>query len=108
MATTDLHARTSSPFLELLHDQIRNEFTASQQYIAIAVYFDDADLPQLAKRFYAQAVEERNHAMMIIRYLIDKNVAITIPGSTPWLPNSPTRAHPSRSRSNKKSASPIK
>ena len=80
MATTDLHARTSSPFLELLHDQIRNEFTASQQYIAIAVYFDDADLPQLAKRFYAQAVEERNHAMMIIRYLIDKNVAITIPG----------------------------
>ncbi|WP_078290762.1 ferritin [Mycobacterium sp. D16R24] len=83
MATTDLHARASSPFLELLRDQIRNEFTASQQYIAIAVYYDDADLPQLAKRFYAQAVEERNHAMMIIRYLIDKNVAISIPGVDP-------------------------
>ncbi|WP_078311392.1 MULTISPECIES: ferritin [unclassified Mycobacterium] len=83
MATTDLHARASSPFLELLRDQIRNEFTASQQYVAIAVYYDDADLPQLAKRFYAQAVEERNHAMMIIRYLIDKNVAISIPGVDP-------------------------
>ncbi|NGX05770.1 bacterioferritin [Mycobacteroides franklinii] len=83
MATTDPHARASSPFLELLHDQIRNEFTASQQYIAIAVYYDDADLPQLAKRFYAQAVEERTHAMMIIRYLIDKNVAVTIPGVDP-------------------------
>ncbi|MEC4869281.1 ferritin [Mycobacteroides chelonae] len=80
MATTDLHARASSPFLELLRDQIGNEFTASQQYIAIAVYYDDADLPQLAKRFYAQAVEERNHAMMIIRYLIDKNVDVSIPG----------------------------
>ena len=80
MATTDLHARASSPFLELLRDQIGNEFTASQQYIAIAVYYDDADLPQLAKRFYAQAVEERNHALLIIRYLIDKNVDVSIPG----------------------------
>ncbi|MGH3724693.1 MAG: ferritin [Mycobacterium sp.] len=83
MATTDLHARASSPFLDLLRDQIRHEFTASQQYIAIAVYYDDADLPQLATRFYAQAGEERTHAMMIIRYLIDKNVAVAIPGIDP-------------------------
>lgn len=102
MATTDLHARTSSPFLELLHDQIRNEFTASQQYIAIAVYFDDADLPQLAKRFYAQAVEERNHAMMIIRYLIDKNVAITIPGVDAVVTEfADARAHRPRTRTRK-------
>lgn len=36
--------------------------------IATAVWFDNADLPQLAKHFYAQAVEERNHALMIVQY----------------------------------------
>ncbi|MFT8181251.1 ferritin, partial [Mycobacteroides chelonae] len=66
-------------FNALLHDQIGHEFTASQQYIAIAAYFDDADLPQLAAHFYKQAVEERNHAMMIVRYLIDRRVSVEIP-----------------------------
>ncbi len=36
---------------ELLQEQIRSEFTASQQYIAVAVQFEGADLPQLAKHF---------------------------------------------------------
>ena len=35
-----------SKFHILLTDQVRNEFTASQQYLAIAVHCDDADLPQ--------------------------------------------------------------
>src|SRR6476661_5000175 len=67
-------------FHGLLHDQIRNEFAASQQYIAIAVHFDGADLPQLAGLFYRQAVEERNHAMMMVRYLLDRGVDVEIPG----------------------------
>jgi ferritin len=67
-------------FHALLHDQIGHEFTASQQYIALATYFDDADLPQLASHFYRQAVEERNHALMIVRYLIDRQVRVEIPG----------------------------
>jgi ferritin len=66
----------------LLNDQIRTEFTAAQQYIAIAVHFDAADLPQLAKHFYAQALEERNHAMMLV-YLIDRDVEVEIPGTDP-------------------------
>ncbi|MBB2770306.1 ferritin [Mycolicibacterium monacense] len=67
-------------FHGLLQEQIRSEFTAAQQYIAIAVYFDGADLPQLAKHFYGQSVEERNHAMMLVQYLIDRDVEIEIPG----------------------------
>ena len=62
----------------------RTRFAANspppQQYIAIAVYFDGADLPQLAKHFYAQAVEERNHAMMLVQYLLDRDVDVEIPG----------------------------
>lgn len=41
-------------FHALLQDQIFNEFTSAQQYIAIAVYFDGSDLPQLAKHFTAK------------------------------------------------------
>jgi bacterioferritin B len=70
----------SPAFEGLLIEQVGNEFTAAQQYIAVAVYFDGQDLPQLAKRFYRQALEERNHAMMIVRYLLDKNVPVAIPG----------------------------
>jgi ferritin len=69
-----------SKFHSLLHDQIRHEFNAEHQYIAIAVWFDNADLPQLAKRFYAQAVEERNHAMMIVKYFLDRDLSIDISG----------------------------
>lgn len=67
-------------FHHLLQEQIRSEFTASQQYIAMAVHFDGADLPQLAKHFYAQAVEERNHAMMLVQYLLDRDVEVEISG----------------------------
>lgn len=67
-------------FAEALNEQIANEFGASQQYIAIAVWYDDETLPQLAAHFYRQAVEERNHAMMITKFLLDAQLAVAIPG----------------------------
>lgn len=70
---------SDTKFTALLQEQIRNEFDAAQQYLAIAVYFDGSDLPQLAKHFYRQAVEERNHAMMLVQYLIDRDVEVEIP-----------------------------
>ena len=68
-----------SAFTERLNDQLANEFAASQQYIAVAVWYDDETLPLLAKHFYRQAVEERNHAMIIVQYLLDAQAPITIP-----------------------------
>ncbi|MBP3035060.1 ferritin [Arthrobacter sp. zg-ZUI100] len=67
-------------FTKLLEAQIGNEFNASQQYIAMAVYFDGEDLPQLARHFYAQSVEERNHAMMLVQYMLDRDLPVQIPG----------------------------
>ena len=67
-------------FHSLLQEQVRHEFTASQQYIALAVWFDGQDLPQLAKHFYKQSLEERNHAMMIVQYLLDNDIQPPIPG----------------------------
>ena len=67
-------------FPNALNDQIGREMAASQQYVAIAVYYDAETLPQLAQHFYRQAVEERNHAMMIVQYLLDAGEEVRIPG----------------------------
>jgi bacterioferritin B len=66
-------------FVEALNEQIAHEFGASQQYVAIAVYYDSETLPQLAAHFYRQAVEERNHAMMIVQYLLDSDAKVLVP-----------------------------
>ena len=70
-------------FPQALNEQIGREFAASQQYVAIAVYYDSETLPQLAAHFYRQAVEERNHAMIIVQYLLDSDEQVAIPGVEP-------------------------
>jgi ferritin len=70
---------SQSPFVSALNEQIAYEFGASQQYIAIAVHYDDETLPRLSAFFYRQAVEERNHAMMMVQYLLDAGEPVTIP-----------------------------
>jgi ferritin len=67
-------------FPEALNEHIAREFAASQQYIAIAVHYDAENLPQLAAHFYRQAVEERNHAMMMVQYLLDADEDVVTPG----------------------------
>ena len=67
-------------FVDRLNDQIANEFGAHQQYVAIAVHYDAETLPRLAAFFYRQAVEERNHAMMITQYLLDADLEVRTPG----------------------------
>src|ERR687887_111200 len=67
-------------FVERLNEQIAYEFAAHQQYLANAVHYDGETLPRLAAFFYRQAVEERNHAMMMVQYLLDADADVRIPG----------------------------
>ena len=69
-------------FHDAVNEQIGHEFAASQQYIAIAVWFDAETLPNLAAHFYRQAVEERNHAMMLVQFLLDADRPVAIPAVT--------------------------
>ncbi|WP_305779621.1 ferritin [Nocardia nova] len=71
----------TGPFPELLRAQIRHEFTASQQYLAAAVYFDAQRLPQLARICYAGAEDKRAHALRMVQYLLDRDVAVTVTGT---------------------------
>jgi ferritin len=68
-----------SRFSDAVNEQVAYEFGASQQYVAIAVWYDAETLPQLAAHFYRQALEERNHAMMLVQYLLDAGEKVAIP-----------------------------
>jgi ferritin len=69
-------------FVTQLNEQIAYEYAAHQQYVAIAVYYDAETLPQLARFFYRQALEERDHAMMMVQYLVDADEHVVVPGVT--------------------------
>jgi ferritin len=58
-------------FVEALSEQIDREFAAAHQYTALAAWYEQQTLPRLARFFFAQADEERGHAMKMIGYLRD-------------------------------------
>ena len=67
-------------FVAKLNEQLGYEFGAHQQYVAIAAYYDALTMPQMAALFYQQALEERDHAMMMVQYLIDADERAVTPG----------------------------
>ena len=69
----------SNPMNAALNEQIGYEFNASLQYVAIAAHFDAESLPELARYYYRQAEEERDHAMRIVKYVVDAGGAVEIP-----------------------------
>lgn len=68
----------SSQLVQALNEQIGHEFAASQQYVLLAAWYDSETLPQSADFFYRQAVEERNHAMMLLKYLLDTDSEVAM------------------------------
>ncbi len=68
----------SERFVSAMNAQIAREFAAAHQYVAIGAFYDAQTYPQLAKFFYEQAEEEREHAMKMVNYLIDRGVQADI------------------------------
>ena len=66
-------------FVAQLNAQIGNELAAHNQYLACAIYYDALTMPRMAAFFYAQALEERGHAMMMVQYLVDTDSEVVIP-----------------------------
>jgi ferritin len=67
-------------FADQLNTQIGNELAAHNQYLACAVYYDALTMPRMAAFFYGQALEERDHAMMMVQYLLDTDTDVVISG----------------------------
>ncbi|MGQ4598819.1 ferritin-like domain-containing protein [Nocardia sp. R6R-6] len=72
----------SSPetFPELLRAQIRHGFTAAQQYLAAAVYFDSNRLPRLAGHAYTRSREQYANSLRLVQYLLDRDLEVRIGG----------------------------
>ena len=64
---------------DALNEQLVSEFSAEAQYLAIAIYFDEEALPELAGFFYTQAKEERMHAMKIVHFMLETGARPIIP-----------------------------
>jgi bacterioferritin B len=70
----------SERFVDALNEQIANEFAAAHQYVAIGVHYETETFPRLARFFYKQADEEREHAMKMVQYLLDTNSPVHLRG----------------------------
>jgi len=69
----------SKKLLDAINQQIGNEFGASLEYLQIASYFESEDMLKLAQIFFAQADEERAHAMKFLNYVLDTGGTVAIP-----------------------------
>ena len=69
------------PMVDALNKQVVEEFTASLQYTAIALYFDRETLPELTNFFHIQANEEHEHAMKLLQYINDAGGQPIIPAT---------------------------
>src|SRR5687768_7106141 len=62
-----------------INAQIGIEFNAAFQYLSIASHFASEKLNELSGMFFAQADEEKDHAMRFIKFLIDAGGRVEIP-----------------------------
>ena len=64
--------------IELLNDQINKEFYSAYLYLDIANYYIDNDLDGFGNWYTIQAQEERDHAMLFLKYLQSNGVKVTL------------------------------
>ena len=61
----------------LLNEQVNKEFYSAYLYLDFANYYAGAGLDGFAHWYEVQAQEERDHAMMMRRYLLDNGCPVT-------------------------------
>ena len=70
---------------KLLNEQINKELYSAYLYLDFSNYFEDAGLDGFANWYMIQAQEERDHAMLFLKYLqmagekvTDKKLQVTV------------------------------
>lgn len=59
---------------ELINDQINKEFYSSYLYLDISNFYADKGLEGFANWYMVQAMEERDHALLFLKYLQNNGV----------------------------------
>lgn len=62
---------------EKMLTQVNKEFYSAYLYLGFANYYEEAGLDGFAHWYQIQAKEERDHALMLRRYLINNGVAVS-------------------------------
>lgn len=62
---------------ELINEQVNKELYSAYLYLEFSNYYEAEGLDGFAHWYQVQAQEERDHAMMMRRYLIDNGVRVT-------------------------------
>jgi bacterioferritin B len=62
-----------------INQQIGHELENSNRYVGIAAYFEGECLFGLAKIYFKQADEEREHAMKLVKFLLETGGKVAIP-----------------------------
>ncbi len=63
---------------DLLNQQVNKEFYSAYLYLDFSNYFDDRSLDGFANWYMVQAQEERDHAMLFYRYLLNNDEKVTL------------------------------
>ncbi len=62
----------------LLNDQINKEFYSAYLYLDIANYYDELDLDGYSNYYMVQAQEERDHALLFMKYMQNNGLKVTL------------------------------
>ena len=63
---------------QLLNEQINKEFYSAYLYLDMANYYDDMDLAGYANYYMVQAQEERDHALLFMKYMQNNGLKVTL------------------------------
>ena len=63
---------------KLLNEQINKELYSAYLYLDIANYYDELDLDGYANYYMIQAQEERDHALLFMKYMQINNLKVTL------------------------------
>ena len=62
----------------LLNEQINKEFYSAYLYLDISNYYDEQDLDGYANYYMVQAQEERDHALLFMKYMQNNSLTVTL------------------------------
>ena len=63
---------------KLLNQQINKEFYSAYLYLDISNYYDEMDLDGYANYYMVQAQEERDHALLFMKYMQNNGLKVTL------------------------------
>lgn len=64
--------------VSLINNQINMEWYSAYIYLDIYSYYDDQNLNGFGNWFYVQTQEERDHAMLFIKYLLNNSEKVNL------------------------------